>query len=933
MTARLGLLALALLSAISLAAESASPALTAGECLAAAEKLYSEGNYSEAAKRFAQLADDFGKSKDAEAAIRATRFRHAMCFVRAKDFAGASGAIATALAQDPPPPEAETQELRFWLGVARVEEKDFQGAREELEKFLAMFPSGAENDPAYVRKFPAAGKIFEARLLIGSAWLLEGKFPEAAAHFDGLKSGLVAENRSRGLILELHALLQAGRDAEAMRLLDDEAPRMEDVAQLITLQSLALELGNRRLEVGGFRDAIACLRRVWPADRLLKHQNQRLDDMRSRLRAAEADPNSDPHTKLLLGQTIQKVAREVESFQKIGNFDAALRFRLAAAYQGLGRHREAALILEDMLRRMPPDPVVEQASANLVRTWFEIGRWPKVSESAAGFREKFPASPSVPLAIYLDGLAAQKDLRFDAALAAFDEIAAKHPDSEFAPRAHFMKGFTLLLAEKYADAVRAFEKFPKAHPGHELAGSAAYWRGMGYSLDRKFDKARGAMDDYLKQFKDGPHAGSAVFRKAYCAQQAEDYATSIRELRAFLRAHPDHEESAEARILLGDALMNEGEMEEGIAALQGVPRERTRQREEAVFKIAKALKLMREDERLMRLMRDFQKENPASQRVAEAVFQIGSVHRQNDRPELARDAYWDAIREHGDNPAIRSVDDLFPALARLYRDEPDEFPRRLADLQKSAEASGKPVLAMRALWARAAALKKSDPDASRRLLLEAAKLADVQTTNPLLLADFAIALRDDGNPAASLAMFRDLLKWNPAAPQKDRALAAIGFAELEAGNESAALALFDRFASESPGSLETGRVLLAKAAIEEKRGRKAAARATLEALLAAPTSAGREKAEALFRIGQIHMADGKPELAIPYFQRIYVMHGRWHEWVAKAYLRSGEAFEKLGDTASAKKTYAELAKNDDLATRPEADAARKRLGNLEGAPK
>jgi tetratricopeptide (TPR) repeat protein len=718
-----------------------------------------------------------------------------------------------------------------------------------------------------------------------------------------------------------------------MRLLDEEAPAMEDVAQLITFQSLALELGNRRLEAGGFRDAIACLRRVWPAARLLKRQEDRIEDLRGRLRAAEADPNSDPHKKFLLAQTIEKVAREIESFQKIASFDAALRFRLASAYQGLGRHREAALILEDMLRRMPPDPVVEQASANLVRTWFELERWPKVAESAAGFRAKFPASESLPLVIYLYGLAAQKDLRFDASLAAFEEIMAGHPDSEFAARALFMKGFTLLLAEKFSDAVRVFEKFPKAHPGHDLAGAAAYWRGMGYSMDRKFEKARGAMDDYLKHFKDGPYAGSAAFRKAYCAQQAEDYQTSIRELRAFLRAYPGHEESAEARLLLGDALMNEGEMEEGIAALQGVPRERTRQREEAVFKIAKALRLMREDDRLMRLMRDFQKENPSSPRVAEAVFQIGSVHRQNDRPDLAREAYWDAIRRHGADPAIRSVDDLFPALSRLYRDEPDEYLRALADLRASAEKSGQPVLAMRALWARAAALRKSDPDASRKLLLEAAKLSDVQTTNPLLLADFATALRDDGKPAESLAMFRDLLKWNPSAPQKDRALAAMGFAELDAGNEAAALALFDRFASASAGSIGSGRVLLAKAALEEKRGRKAAARATLEELLAAPASSGREKAEALFRIGQIHMADAKPDLAIPYFQRIYVMHGRWHEWVAKAYLRSGEAFEKLGDAQSAKNTYDELAKNEDLAGCPESAAAHQRLDALGGTPK
>ena len=43
------------------------------------------------------------------------------------------------------------------------------------------------------------------------------------------------------------------------------------------------------------------------------------------------------------------------------------------------------------------------------------------------------------------------------------------------------------------------------------------------------------------------------------------------------------------------------------------------------------------------------------------------------------------------------------------------------------------------------------------------------------------------------------------------------------------------------------------------------------------------------------MDEAWPDLAISYFQRLYVMHGRWRDWVAKTYYRSGEAFEKLDD--------------------------------------
>jgi tetratricopeptide (TPR) repeat protein len=154
--------------------------------------------------------------------------------------------------------------------------------------------------------------------------------------------------------------------------------------------------------------------------------------------------------------------------------------------------------------------------------------------------------------------------------------------------------------------------------------------------------------------------------------------------------------------------------------------------------------------------------------------------------------------------------------------------------------------------------------------------------------------------------------------------------ELRRGNEKAALAWFDRFEKETLGSVIFGRTLLAKARLLEDRGKYADARATLQAVLESPAATGNEKAEALFRTGDLYLREGNAKLAVPYFQRVYVMHGRWRDWVAKSYLRSGEAFEKLEDTLSARRTYQELAENEDLAGREETAAARKRLEALGG---
>jgi TolA-binding protein len=85
------------------------------------------------------------------------------------------------------------------------------------------------------------------------------------------------------------------------------------------------------------------------------------------------------------------------------------------------------------------------------------------------------------------------------------------------------------------------------------------------------------------------------------------------------------------------------------------------------------------------------------------------------------------------------------------------------------------------------------------------------------------------------------------------------------------------------------------------------------------------KAKALLSLGEIEMSRQRPQMAIPYYQRIYVLYGKWRDTVAQAYLRSGEAFEQLNDTEAARKTYEELANSEDLGSLPQAQTAREKL--------
>jgi tetratricopeptide (TPR) repeat protein len=938
MTLRHVLLVLALISGSwtgvprALAQAPAPATLTAEEQLQKANAAYTAGQWAEAAAGYAKFTADFGQRLEAQQAVSRVRYPLARCYLQLRKFAEALTAIDAALASQPPIGAQDAQELSFWRGVCLMQDEKYAETRAALERYLTFFPKDAWRQPAYVAQYPASRHAPEAQLLVATSFVLEEKWAEAADYCAALAPSLDALSRGRATVLELYARVEAGDLDRALGVVKAEYPRLDDMIQVVTFQTLTLGLGAQLLERGDFRSALVCLARVWPAERLRARQQGRLADLETQAAALEANPRSDAALKLTVGQLIAKVKRELEQFEKIPNFDSALRLRMATAYQAMQRYREAALILEGMLQELPPDAIVEQASVALVQCWGQIERWPRVITAAQEFAKKFPQSKQRPLVQYLQGVAEQKNLQYEDAVKTLAALAREFPQSEFAPRAVFMEGFTRLLADQPAEALPVFERFRREYPQHDLTDAAAYWQGMALSLNKQFAECRTAMDEYLAKFPQGQYRGLAQFRKAYAAQSLADYATSIAELRTYLQQNPGHESNGEALVLLGDALMATGEMDEGMAAFARIAPEETRFFEEGWFKTGKALKLLERPDDLRAHMERFARERPRSGRLGEAIYWVGWCERQAGRPEEARKLYWETIAQHGDNPAMRSIDDLFPALSKLYKgdEERAQYLARLRDLREAADRKEQKTLALRALWAQALELQRREPEKARALLLEAAPRADVQTTNPLLLADFATARAAAGQPKEAEQMWRDLLKWNPRAPQKDRALAALGDAELARGNEKAALEYYDRFQKETAGSLLLGQVLLTRARLLGERGEFAPAQQALEALLAEKATPGALKSEALFRLGELQMRQKKPHLAVPYYQRIYVMYGRWTEWVAKAYLRSGEAFEQLQDNDAARKTYAEMLANDTLNERPEHAQAEDRLKKLGG---
>lgn len=919
---------LAVLTARVLAAEEAAAppaeAGTARDIIFRADAAYNNKRYQEALAGYEKFVGDFGSSSEAQPFMAHVRYNLVASLMQLQKYDDAIEAVDEA-AKIKDMGERQKEDLLFWRAIALLQSESF----EEAVKVLVEFR----------QTYPASERRRDAELLNGTALMAGGQRAEALKFFSDIRKVKGHPHAGRATVLELHCLIEESKDKEALDLLAETGPDMDlKINQLATFQTLALSLGGKFLDEGKPREAIRALQNIWPRERLIAHQQRKLDEIKQRLAALESSQKPDIFARTHQKQMLREVEKELANLEKIPSFDASVRFRLATAFHAQDRYRECAMLLDDMLRQMQPDAVVEKASMSALQSWMAIERYDKAIEASQVFEEHFPSSKSLPLVFYLRGTAQQKADKYDDAIATFLALREKFPESEQAPRAFFMTGFTQLLAEQNEESAETFRQFQEKYPKHELAEPANYWRGSALAFAKKFPEAREVLGAHAEKFPQGNLRAPAAFRQAYCAQSMKDYALAETELKDYLKKFPQGEENAEARLLLGDALLTQAKSDEGKEVYASITPESGRFHEDAQFKLAKVLKLEEKYGELRDLMRKYMDAHPRSPRAAEALLQIGQSYRKEEQPEKAVEAYWKAIGEWGNDPAAAAVEEMVLALDRYYKGESEkrDYHARLRALREKAAGENQDVLAVRCVWALARSVKKLDPALSGALLREAAALAKPEQTSPLILADCAEALlagsaENAGSPesaerrARAAQLYRDLLKWYPRATQKDKALASLAKVALDAGDTAGAMQYYDRLERDTPWSSLMGEVLTTRAGIELEAGNNDKAVEAYTRLLAAENVPSKLKAQALLALGEIEMARQRPQMAVPYYQRIYVLYGKYRETVAQAYLRSGEAFEQLKDTEAARKTYEELANSEDLGSLPQAQTAREKL--------
>lgn len=862
---------------------------------------------------------DYGAAEEAREAVRLHRPLVAISKVGLKKFDEALKWIEESLL-DPKIEKNLSDELRFWRGICLMTTGELVGAQRAFGEYWAD-----ETHNAFKR--------YEALLLFATLYLQQD-FPAEAADF--LESQRLQvreaspEAASRAVVLELHCRLVAGQRDEALAVIRREQANFGTMTQVISFQSLVLQLGAGFLEEKRYHDAITCLQRIWPRQQLIDYQNQKIKEIEGRIATLNARPDARG-TVFQLQAILGRVRRELENFSKTENFDSALRLRLAMAYQGLGRYRESALLLEDMLASPSPDSLVESAALARIQCWMETKHWTRAVAAAESYEKTFGAEgKSLATALFLKAEALREIPELGAARIAYGELVERFPKDPLAAKAMFLQGFLYLQQDDNEGALYQFDLVRRQYPESELVDDADYWSGMAYSFSALYEEARTHLEGYLKRYRTAKYRREATFRVAVCTFSLAEYPAAIEKLEAFLGAYSDEPLSDEANLLLGDACFSEGRNDEGFAAYDRVRPGSGRFFEEASFKKGNALKLLEE----LPAMRDhFSKlvaDHPASGRLPEAVYWIGWTHIQEGEFGRARDIYWETIEDLGDDPERFTMTDLLGGLPKVYKPGGaagrEDLVTKLRLLKARAGVQGKTTLALRAGWALALV---AEGDGARTELLDISKWLDPRVHEPVISVAVAEAQLASGNRLVARQLFSEVRRWHPRAVERDRIYRGLGEIAAAAGESEEALAFYRRFERETAASVHLGEVRMKMAEIHEAAGRGDEARATLEKTLETAGITAATKAEVLLRLGQSYAAADNHEKAIVAFERLYVAYGKFGELNAKAYWGRGRSLEQLALGREALETYQELVAREELADFAEVGKAKRRIEGLQ----
>lgn len=775
--------------------------------------------------------------------------------------------------------------IHFTIASAKLAAGDANGAREAFLLYLRLYPDGQRVD--------------DARAGIAQALMKAGLLDEAVAALAGLQNRPL-DNHPQLAVLALgmaETLLAREQHDRALALLQGVPHR----------DALLAEQARRVAELGQILDRARAYAGPAGAD---TEQNARIESLSTRLEAAK---------QALAG------LREKE------DFDLPRLLLQARCHLLLDQPWEAIVLYWHLLDTFPESPDRAYALQGLVFAWQAAGRPGDALTLAERFVAEFPTHALAPEIAALGGQLALELGKTRTAETLFGSAVEKS-QGDLRERILFQLGVARFAHSDWSGARDTFDRYVREFPAGEWAENAAYRSALTWFLDlgdvKRYEKAEKSLAAFIKARPTSDYLSDARYRLAVCRFAFQEYEKALESCADWEKTFPNDGLLPEVLSLKADLLKTlereDAALDAYLAAASAASADQTLSY--ALGEAARLLETKKDWARLSELFRTQVARQPDSPLVLGWYYWIARADARAGHPDQAWDFLAERIGPSLDDPKQEDVETLLRLMAQIRARQRKDSAAPIPDLVDRLPDTARPLQQARLAYYETLLLrhgrKTAEADAA---LLAIGREHDPADLPAPLLAECGQALLKAGDTEHAAAFFAALLTNFGTSSYRDYAYVGQGDLALAAGQPAIALQAYQNAIDLAGAAHLLREATLGRARALYQLGRLDEAAKLFESVAATKEWRGEPTAASLHHLGLIAAKQGDLPKANAFFQRVFVSQGRYPEWVAKSYVESGLAFEKLGKPGEAAATYREMLRNERLADRPELADARARL--------
>ena len=882
------------------------------------------------------------------------------------------------------PEESQLEPAWYTLGASYFNLQQYPKSIEVLKKYLEKYPKSKRISQAvyslarasmmnkdytgaqgFFKQLEKDPKMREQVLFDeGMAFRAAGQTEEAIIAFEKLTGQEIITTRMANSAILLTELYVKKHDAsKAVALLQRLQKNVALVDNVVRLNSLAVELGDSMIEEQKPDVALGCYRIVRTRDEVIKFQNDRIAAMQKKI-----DQNievmragvevADSMTLLAENNQMRDAVAEdknlLKGFQNLPDFQPALLLRIARCYYNMGKKWEAIVVYDTLLAKYPGAPEREPAMYSALVASAEVGRTRQTHRYCEEYMKLFPRGQSADTVGYLMGATALQANDFQAAETYFGRMLRERPGSSYREETEYLLGNVYFGQGKFDEANAMYEKCRKDFPDGQHFEEATYRIALCSIFTGKYEEAMRQVTDYLAKYPKGSFVADAKYRLAVCKYAASQEDEVIADCRAWLKQFNNDPMSGEVLALLADALDASGNSDEAIETYLRAYKAATTDEvmNYALFAAQKLLLKKGRWDRIGSMFQEFVKDKPDNPTVVTAMYWIGRAMVHEGNVDGAKQFFARTIKKYIDDKKRDGVEPLLTQLAQLcVRKKPATASASpttgssttAASAPEPPPVSEDPGAELDSLLADPGAPQTQT--AKARILFAKSELArmrkrpanqekDLQAIaddfkpgdlSPTLLALTGDYLLGKGQNERAAVLFQMLMDDYPKSEMLDFAYNGLGEIAYQQQQFDKALKYFNGAVDQAGATLKLKEVTLGIAKTLLAMNRLGEAKKSFEQVASVREWRGDATACSVYSLGEIAQKQNNLPEAIANYQRVYVGYQRFLPWVAKAYVKSAECFEKLGKNQEAINTYREMLRNEKLASFPEAATARKRL--------